>query len=52
MAELDVAIDRVAIAQAQFAAARAAGLEDSDRDLQRQITNGIRIGAFGIGVAT
>jgi hypothetical protein len=50
--ELDHALSRSAIAQALFDAARAARLEDSDRDLQRQITNGIRIGAFGTGAVT
>lgn len=49
--ELDDALSRAAIADRLKAAARAAGLDDSDRDLTRQIANGFKLGIFGTGAA-
>jgi hypothetical protein len=50
--ELDDALPRTGIALELIAAARRAGLQDSDGDLKRQIRNGFRIGIFGAGAAT
>ena len=45
--ELDDAIPRAEIAAELMAAARRAGLDDSDADLARQVRNGFKIGIFG-----
>jgi hypothetical protein len=45
--ELDDAISRAEIAAGLIAAARAAGLEEPDGELERQVRNGFRIGVFG-----
>lgn len=49
--ELDDALGRSEIAAALICAARNAGLDDPERDLERQIANGFKIGIFGAGVA-
>ncbi len=49
--ELDDALPREHIAVELIAAARRAGLPDSDTDLQRQVRNGFRLGIFGTEVA-
>lgn len=45
--ELDDALSRSAIAARLFASARAAGLDDQQADLERQIRNGFKLGLFG-----
>jgi hypothetical protein len=35
------------MAQALIAAAKRAGIEDSDRELERNVANGFKIGVFG-----
>lgn len=49
--ELDDALPREHLAMELMAAARRAGLPDSDSDLQRQVRNGFRIGIFGAEAA-
>ena len=49
--ELDDAMARAEIAAALLAAARAAGLDEPDAELQRQIKNGFRFGIFGPGAS-
>jgi hypothetical protein len=49
--ELDDALPREQIAMELIAAARRAGLPDSDHDLQRQVRNGFRLGIFGAEAA-
>jgi hypothetical protein len=49
--ELDDALDRAEIAAALMDAARAAGLEDSDRELERHVRSGFKFGIFGPEVA-
>ena len=49
--ELDDAMTRAEIAAELLAAARTAGLDDPDAELQRQIKNGFKIGVFGTGAA-
>jgi hypothetical protein len=45
--ERDDAIPRAEIAAELMAAARRAGIDDSDADLARQIKNGFKLGIFG-----
>jgi hypothetical protein len=45
--ELDDALTREEIAAALVAAARRAGLEDGDKELERNVANGFKIGIFG-----
>ena len=45
--ELDDALSRDTIAAELIAAARRAGLDDPDRDLQRQVANAFKLGIFG-----
>ena len=47
--ELDDAMPRAAIATELLAAARRAGLDEPDHELERQIANGFKIGVFGTG---
>jgi hypothetical protein len=49
--ELDDAIPRAEIAAELLTAARKAGLEEPDKELERQILNGFKIGVFGAGAA-
>jgi hypothetical protein len=47
--ELDDALPRAEIAAALLDAARSAGLQDSDRELERHVRNGFKLGLFGTG---
>ena len=49
--ELDDALPRTAIAAELIAAARRAGLDESEAELVRQVRDGFRIGIFGTGGA-
>ena len=49
--ELDDALPRIAIAAELIAAARRAGLDESEGELVRQVRDGFRIGIFGTGGA-
>ena len=49
--ELDDALPRTAIAAELIAAARRAGLDESEGELVRQVRDGFRIGIFGTGGA-
>jgi hypothetical protein len=49
--ELDDALPRASIAAGLIAAARRAGLQDSEADLARQVRNGFKIGIFGAEAA-
>jgi hypothetical protein len=45
--ELDDALTREEIAEALIAAAKRAGLEDGDKELERNVRNGFKLGIFG-----